>query len=293
MEPLQTEPLRTEPVLMPPTPGTEVRHTPAPPRSLNERPQRRRLVLPALTIALAIGGGAVAGNAVAGARSSDAATAVTPAISTGLVDVPSIIAAVDSSVVSISTEIDVRQGRFNTTAVGAGTGVVYDDSGHILTNAHVVEGASSITVTTGDGRQLEAQLVGADSAADIAILSVVQSAGMQPADIATPGSTDVGDSVIAIGNALALDGSMTVTQGIVSALDRSIDTESGELAHLLQTDAAISSGNSGGPLVNTSGQVVGINTAVASSGGTVQASNIGFAITIDRAITIADALIGS
>src|SRR5690606_16528432 len=123
-------------------------------RRVGHRPQRPRLVLPALTIALAIGGGAVAGNLAAGANSSDAATAMTPAISTGLVDVPGIIAAVDSSVVSISTEVDVRQGRFNTTAVGAGTGVVYDDFGHILTNAHVVEGASSITVTTGDGRQL-------------------------------------------------------------------------------------------------------------------------------------------
>ena len=97
--------------------------------------------------------------------------------------------------------------------------------------------------------------------------------------------------MVAIGNALALDGSLTVTQGIISALDRSIDTESGALTHLVQTDAAISSGNSGGPLVNTSGQVVGVNTAVAASSATTQASNIGFAITIDRAVEIADGLV--
>src|SRR4029077_5930355 len=101
----------------------------------------------------------------------------------------------------------------------------------------------------------------------------------------------VGDDVVAIGNALALEGGLTVTEGIVSALDRSIETSSGPLHGLIQTDAAISSGNSGGALVNANGEVIGINTAVATSSGTVQASNIGFAIAIDKARSTATRLI--
>jgi S1-C subfamily serine protease len=101
----------------------------------------------------------------------------------------------------------------------------------------------------------------------------------------------VGDEVVAIGNALALEGGPTVTEGIVSALDRSITTGSGTLTGLIQTDAAISSGNSGGPLVDAYGEVVGVNTAVAASGGGVEASNIGFVISIDRALEVARQLI--
>jgi putative serine protease PepD len=101
----------------------------------------------------------------------------------------------------------------------------------------------------------------------------------------------VGDDVVAIGNALALEGGLTVTRGIVSALDRSIQRGTGTLTGLVQTDAAISSGNSGGALVNAAGQVIGINTAVAASGGSVTASNIGFAISIDHAMATVDHLL--
>lgn len=273
---------------------------PLPPQSSGrQRPAGRWVAIPALSLALGVGGGAIAGSYAAGSGSADvvAADAATvsavdsTSVAIGVVDVPSIIDAVDSSVVSISTEIEVRQGRFNATAVSAGTGIVYDDAGHVITNAHVVEGATSIVVTTEDGRELEAELIGADPAADIAVLAVQPIDDLQPAELADADSTSVGDPVVAIGNALALDGSLTVTQGIISALDRSIETEAGELTHLLQTDAAISSGNSGGPLVNTSGQVVGVNTAVAASSGTTTASNIGFAITVDRAVEIANGLI--
>ena len=127
---------------------------------------------------------------------------------------------------------------------------------------------------------------------DVAVLRVDDPSGLVAADIATAGSAAVGDQVIAIGNALALDGGMSVTQGIVSAVDRSIESDSGTLTDLIQTDAAISSGNSGGPLANAAGQVIGINTAVAASSGGVQASNIGFAISIARALEVADELIG-
>ena len=115
------------------------------------------------------------------------------------------------------------------------------------------------------------------------MLQLDDATGVVPATIAT-GDVAVGDPVVAIGNALALEGGPTVTQGIVSALDRSIDTEEGHLDGLIQTDAAISSGNSGGPLANAAGEVVGINTAVASSSQGTQASNIGFVIPIAHAL---------
>ena len=108
-----------------------------------------------------------------------------------------------------------------------------------------------------------------------------------------PRRTAVGDSVVAIGNAHALEGGLTVTQGIVSAIDRSVETDQGTLDDLIQTDAAISSGNSGGPLVNVHGEVIGINSAVATSGGGVSASNIGFAIAIGTALEVAAELIGA
>jgi putative serine protease PepD len=111
------------------------------------------------------------------------------------------------------------------------------------------------------------------------------------AAIARPGYTQVGDQVVAIGNALALEGGPSVTLGIVSALDRAIERRSGTLAGLIQTDAAISSGNSGGPLVNAAGEVVGVNTAVASGGAGVEAANIGFAISIDTATEVARRLL--
>ena len=119
--------------------------------------------------------------------------------------------------------------------------------------------------------------------------------GLVPAHLATGSSqaVQVGDDVVAIGNALALEGGMTVTQGIVSATDRQITDENGTLSGLIQTDAAISSGNSGGPLVNAKGEVVGMNTAVAASGGGVEASNIGFVIPITTATSIAHDLLGT
>ncbi len=174
-----------------------------------------------------------------------------------------------------------------------GTGVVIDGGGHILTNAHVVIDAVEITVTlAGDSTPRAATVVASDPSADVAVLHVEDSAGLVPAPRAAAHPA-VGEPVVAIGNALALEGGMTVTQGIVSALDRSIETDSGVLGNLIQTDAAISSGNSGGPLVDAAGRVVGINTAVASSGGGVEASNIGFAIAIDTAMTVAQRLMAS
>ena len=252
----------------------------------------------ALTVAAAVAGGAAAGYLVAErAGPARVATPVTPvenvALTSSGLDVAAVLDQLDGSVVSISTEVTARRGPFVQRGVGAGTGVVIDDSGLVLTNAHVVEDATSVQVALdGEDGGRTAQVLATDAASDIAVLQVDDADGLVAADLADAGSVAVGDDVVAIGNALALDGSMTVTTGIVSAVDRTLDTESGTLAGLVQTDAAISSGNSGGPLVDAAGRVVGINTAVAASGGGVQATNIGFAISIDHALQVVDRLLG-
>jgi putative serine protease PepD len=250
--------------------------------------------------ALAFGAGALGGSLVTDDGGSGDGTAAEVGAAPASVGTPSgalsateIVERFADSVVSIETTISVRRGPFAAEAEGAGTGVVLD-GGYIVTNAHVVEGASEVEITvpsTGEARM--ADVVGRDAANDIAVLHVDDVSGLVAATLGTAGSATVGEPVVAIGNALALEGGLTVTQGIVSALDRSIDTRDGTLDHLIQTDAAISSGNSGGPLVNQRGEVIGINTAVATSGGGVSASNIGFAISIDSALTTAGALIGA
>lgn len=279
------------PSFLPPPPPA-----PVPAASPEPAPRRRRLLAPAVTVvaALAAGwvGGTLAGGDAPATTTSTTATPVSVALDGQSLDVAGVLAAVEPSVVSIETTVEVRRGPFVQEGSGAGTGVVIDEDGHVLTNAHVVEGATSIQVTI-DGEVRTATLVGADASADIAVLRLDDSSGLVPASLGTEGTAAVGDEVVAIGNALALEGGLTVTQGIVSALDRSIETSSGTIDGLIQTDAAISSGNSGGPLVNAAGQVVGINTAVASSGGGVEASNIGFAISITDAMAVAEEILAT
>ena len=146
---------------------------------------------------------------------------------------------------------------------------------------------------SGDSAPRTATLVAANVAHDIAVLRLANTNGLVAAPLGSSEELHVGDTVLAIGNALALEGGLSVTQGIVSALDRSIDTATGSLGNLVQTDAAIRSGNSGGALVNAYGKVVGINAAVAASSSGVIASNIGFAISIDDAAALAKQLIAS
>nr|MBA3287214.1 trypsin-like peptidase domain-containing protein [Acidimicrobiia bacterium] len=221
------------------------------------------------------------------------AAVVVPAAYDGSgMDIGAVVDAVEPSVVSISALVVQRRGPFEQTGEAAGSGVIIDDAGHILTNAHVVDGATDVRVTV-DGVERSATVLGADPSNDIAVLLLDDATGITPATLGSSPDVEVGDEVLAIGNALALDGGPTVTAGIVSALGRSIGTSQGTLDDLVQTDAAISSGNSGGPLVDASGAVIGINTAVASSGNGVQASNIGFAIPIDRAMEIAGNLIAA
>ncbi len=192
-----------------------------------------------------------------------------------VLDVAAILAKVEPAVVAIQAS-----GRLGT---GQGTGVVISADSEVLTNAHVIEGATSIRVTlTGQTQSRAATLVGADSFNDVALLKITGASGLATADLGASSGVKVGDDVVAVGNALGLRGDPTVTRGIVSALNRSLDTLTG----MIQTDAAINPGNSGGPLANNKGQVIGINTAVAGRGG----QNIGFAIPIDSARTILDRL---
>jgi S1-C subfamily serine protease len=166
--------------------------------------------------------------------------------------------------------------------VATGSGFVIDGEGHILTNNHVVEGASKVTVKLGDSEKTyDAEVVGADPGTDIALLQVdAPSNQVHPLTLGKSAAMEVGDPVVAIGNPFGLD--RTVTSGIVSALQRQIEAPNGfAISHVIQTDAAINPGNSGGPLINASGEVIGINAQIATGGGGNGNVGIGFAIPID------------
>lgn len=191
-----------------------------------------------------------------------------------------------NSVVTITSTISDETGGGR----GVGTGVVLTSDGEILTNAHVVADATKVVVRfAGETEPRVATVLAADDGNDLALIKI-QATGLIAATFAKPGSVRIGDTVIAIGYALALDGGPTVTSGIISALKRTIETESGALNSLIQTDAAISSGNSGGPLVNLKGEVVGINTAVARGDSESAANNIGFSISVEEVLVVIEQL---
>jgi S1-C subfamily serine protease len=186
------------------------------------------------------------------------------------------------SVVFISTRQQVQD--FWTRNVfsvprGTGSGFIWDDAGHVITNFHVIEGASEATVRLADGRDYKAGLVGVSPAHDIAVLRIgVGFKRPPPVPLGTSDDLKVGQKVFAIGNPFGLD--WTLTTGIVSALDRSLPSDSGPtIEHLIQTDAAINPGNSGGPLLDSAGRLIGINTAIFSPSGA--SAGIGFAIPVD------------
>jgi putative serine protease PepD len=198
----------------------------------------------------------------------------------------SIAAAVSPSVVSINT------------GSGEGSGVILTDDGYILTNNHVVASAQGDTmrVIFSDGKTATAKLVGTDPKTDLGVIKAEGVSGLKPATFGDSNSVQIGDTVLAVGNPLGLQGS--VTAGIISAKDRTIQTGSqgspsqsnvSSLSGLLQTDAPINPGNSGGALVNTNAQVIGINTAIATNGSDGNIG-VGFAIPSDKAKQVADAL---
>jgi putative serine protease PepD len=198
--------------------------------------------------------------------------------SLGTTVVAQVVNKLADSVVTINSQVNDESGQ----GEASGTGVVLTSDGEILTNAHVVEGATKVSVRfAGETEPRTATVLASDPGNDLALLKI-DATNLKPATFAQPGTIRIGDQVIAIGYALALDGGPSVTSGIISALKRTIITESGALNGLIQTDAAISSGNSGGPLVNLRGEGVGINTAVARSDVNQAATNIGFSISVDE-----------
>jgi S1-C subfamily serine protease len=203
-------------------------------------------------------------------------------------------AKVDPVLVDVVSTLDYGQGE------AAGTGIVLTSSGEVLTNNHVVEGATSIEVTDiGNGKTYRAAVVGYDASADIAVIKLQGASGLKTASLANASTVAVGESVVAIGNAGGVGGTPSAATGTVTALGQSItasDETSGsaeQLANLVETDAAIQPGDSGGPLVNVRGQVVGIDTAGSSTfqfqlAGSQNASGTdGYAIPMNEALSIA------
>jgi serine protease Do len=278
-------------------PGQGDGGSPPNPPSSPAAPARPRSWMAAV-VAAAVLAGAGAGAGVSALMHDTSTTTVTsPAASSknsSVIakpsDVQGILAKVGPAVAYVRTQ-NFSPGTFFPSG-GAGTGIVLTPDGDLLTNAHVVSGATSIKVTLGNDTQSHnASVIGVDTNHDLALVKVSGVSNLATAQLGNSSDLTVGDSVIAIGNALNLQGGMTVTEGIVSALNRSIDAGSGggrgaeSLSGLIQTDAAINPGNSGGPLVNSAGQVVGINTATSGD-----AQNIGFAIAIDNAKPVIDQL---
>lgn len=197
--------------------------------------------------------------------------------------IASVAARVSPSVVSIVTESQSQRGAYSYIGQAAGTGVIISKNGYIITNKHVINSAKTISAVTSDGESHEAKLVGTDPTNDLAFIKISGN-NFTPAGIGDSSSLKIGQGVVAVGNALG-QYQNTVTSGIVSGVGRSVVASSDgtargaeSLSDLIQTDTAINSGNSGGPLVNLQGQVVGINTAVASD-----AQGLGFAIPINAA----------
>jgi S1-C subfamily serine protease len=290
------DPLTSEPPIWPTTPTTG--HWPAPPpppvaptAPAGPPPSRRggptsRLLAGVAALAVTVGAAGGAGTAALLVESRGAGTAsvaAAPLVDTspvaGGVSVRAIAAAVDPAVVSITSS--VATGRRGQTATATGTGMVVTAGGQVVTNAHVVDGGTNLTVTVPGKGEHPATVVGIDRAQDVAVVQIQGVSGLPTVKLGSSATVAVGDAVVAIGHALALDGGPTVTSGIVSALERSVDADTEHLDHLIQTDAAINPGNSGGPLLDAGGRVIGMNTA--GAGG---AEGIGFAISIDAIKTL-------
>jgi putative serine protease PepD len=252
-----------------------------PPR--RTRNPRRRAPILALLVAAVLGGFTSTGVlAATGALNRDNGSGPTTALQSGTTGVSSANSsgALDASALYSSTAagvVDITQ----TTATGSG--FVVDEDGHIVTAAHVVNGASSVTVNFQDGTSRKATVLGQDEATDVAVLKVDPSGlALRPLPLAGSASLNVGDQVAAIGDPFGY--ARSISTGIVSGLDRTIQAPNGfTVAHAIQTDAALNPGNSGGPVLDASGRVVGIvdQIATGSSSSSDQSSGVGFAVPID------------
>ena len=284
------------------TPITSQSPLPPPPPALNIEsrptsvaPTRRGLGVIALALVSAVSALAGAAIGVIATRNDGPASTTTGSIVTapssdsvaaGQTQIGKIAAAVAPSVVTITALTNSQMGE----GESVGTGVIVNSNGEILTNAHVVEGAKTVQVRLMNQTEpVKGTVVAADAANDLALVKI-NATGLTAAVFADSTKVRLGDPVVAIGYALNLDGGPSVTSGIVSALGRTITTDNGALNGLIQTDAAISSGNSGGPLVNDKAQVIGINTAVARSDSGTAANNIGFSISTKEVLRVVKTL---
>jgi S1-C subfamily serine protease len=248
----------------------------------------------AALIAAAAGGGELIGrnHTTTGAPSTQTLPSPAPtskSTSQTKLNVSAIAGKVDPETVDITSILSTENEE------AEGTGMILTSNGEVLTNNHVIEGATSITAQVdGKGQKYTVKVLGTDATDDVALVMLEGASGLPAVTVGNSSAITVGDPVVAIGNALGLGGTPTVTSGIISALGRSVNaTDAGastseHLSGMLQTDAPINPGNSGGPLVDASGQVIGMDTAALTGSGTQTASNIGFAIPIDRALAIAN-----
>ncbi|MFI0481934.1 S1C family serine protease [Actinomadura sp. 9N215] len=263
---------------------------------------RQKVVAAGAALALAFGAGG-AGAAVALAFTHDSTVYSSPTAVSGTSakggTTARVAAAVQPSVVSIQAQTP--------NGTSGGSGVVLRSDGVILTNAHVVTGARQVAVKFSDGRTAAAQILGSDSGADVAVIKAQGVSGLKPATLGNSEALAVGDTVLAVGSPLGLDGS--VTSGIVSALGREVregeqepqlppglrgqlsEQQQTVIKNAIQTDAAINPGNSGGALVNSAGQVIGVNTAILTAGNGNGNIGVGFAIPINSAKKTADAIV--
>jgi putative serine protease PepD len=242
-------------------------------------------------VALSLGSGVAGAELAVRDQPAATTTATEPRTVTGGTNptqqLAKVAALVQPSVVSITVEA--------ASGSGEGSGVVLDADGTILTNNHVVEGAAQqgrITVKLADGKTAPATLVGRDPATDLAVIKATGESDLTPITLGSSADVHVGDTVLAIGSPLGLEG--TVSAGIISALHRPVNVGSTTLSDAIQTDAPINPGNSGGALVDSSGRLIGINSAIATvGGGSGQSGNIGvgFAIPVDAAKQVADQLV--
>jgi len=295
-----------------PPPGFSALGYPAPPppppplRTSRTLSVATFLAMAAAIVLLAGGGGTALGFALRGSTptttqspSASGGTTLTPSGNSGSTATPSggstgadlsgIPAVIDPTIVDVN---DVLEGDEGT---AAGTGIILTSTGEVLTNNHVIEGASSITVQVdGQGTNYTAKVVGYDPADDIAVVQIQNASGLATTPLGDSSTVKVGDPIVAIGNALGAGGTPAAVTGTVTGLDQSITATDGQsseaLSGMIQIQANIQRGDSGGPLVNAAGKVIGIDTAGSENGngfGTQSTGTTGFALPIDTALSIA------
>ena len=265
----------------------------------------RNTIVGVVAAAALVGGGVGAGVvAISNGGGSQSATSTTTTVaanssttnvSNGVLTIAEIAKQSSPSVVEVDATESAGSSTFgggSSAASAEGTGFVYDSKGDIVTNDHVVKGSSSVSVKLQDGSTYKATIVGADVTTDIAVLHIdAPSSELTPLTLADSSNVQVGDGAVAIGNPFGLDD--TVTSGIVSAVNRQITAPDNTtpIDGVIQTDAAINHGNSGGPLLNMSGEVIGITSQIQSDGGGNE--GVGFAVPSNLVRTIANELISS